>query len=63
MSVVIDGTDGVTAPGLSLDGSPNWRVTVSGTNLIFTYNGVAKLKVDSSGNVVAVGNVTAFGTI
>jgi hypothetical protein len=61
MSVVIDGTAGVDTPVVVIDEA--WTVTVSGTNLIFSYNGVAKVKVDSSGNVVAVGNVTAFGTI
>jgi hypothetical protein len=61
MSVVIDGTAGVDTPVVVIDEA--WTVTVSGTNLIFSYNGVAKVKVDSSGNVVAVGNVTAYGTI
>ena len=61
MSVVIDGTTGVDTPVVVIDEA--WTVTVSGTNLIFSYNGVAKVKVDSSGNVVAVGNVTAYGTI
>jgi hypothetical protein len=61
MSVVIDGTTGVDTPVVVIGEA--WTVTVSGTNLIFSYNGVAKVKVDSSGNVVAVGNVTAYGTI
>lgn len=63
MTVVINGTTGVTAPSVALDGSPNWAVTVNGTNLIFTYNGAAKMKLDNTGHLTVVGDVTAFGTI
>jgi hypothetical protein len=41
----------------------NWTVSQSGTKLYFAYNGVNKGSLDSSGNFVVTGNVTAFGTI
>ena len=45
-------------------GSQSWTVTASGVNLTFAYNGVNVLRVDSSGNLTALGNVnTNSGTI
>jgi hypothetical protein len=44
-------------------GTQNWTVTASGTNLTFAYNGVNKMRLDSSGNITVTGNVTAYGTI
>jgi fructose-specific component phosphotransferase system IIB-like protein len=44
-------------------GTQNWTVTASGTNLTFAYNGVNKMRLDSSGNLTVTGDVTAFGTI
>lgn len=43
--------------------SGSWTITISGTKVYFAYGGVNKMSLDSSGNVVAVGNVTAYGTI
>lgn len=40
-----------------------WNVTPSGTNLTFSYNGTNVARLDSSGNLTVIGNVTAFGTI
>jgi len=45
------------------EGTQNWTVTASGTNLTFAYNGVNKMRIDSSGNLTVTGDVTAFGTI
>ncbi|NHJ86837.1 MAG: hypothetical protein FK734_15350 [Asgard group archaeon] len=44
--------------------SNQWQIGFEGTNLIF-YNssGVKKAKVDQSGNLTAVGDVTAYGTV
>ena len=42
--------------------SGGWAVTPSGTKLYFAYNGVNKGSLDSSGNFIVVGNVTAYGT-
>lgn len=44
-------------------GTQSWTVTSSGTNLTFAYNGVNKMKLDSSGNITVTGNVTAYGTV
>lgn len=40
----------------------NWTVTESGGKLYFKYGGVNKMSLDSSGNIIAIGNVTAYGT-
>jgi hypothetical protein len=44
-------------------GTESWTVTASGTNLTFAYNGTNVLRVDSSGNLTALGDVTTNGTI
>lgn len=48
-----------TSGGVS---SGSWTVTISGTKLYFAYGGVNKGSLDSSGNFVVTGNVTAYGT-
>lgn len=57
----------VTASGTVTGGTvaigSNWTVTVSGTTLIFKYNGTNKMKIDSSGNLTVTGNITAYGTV
>lgn len=50
---------GSTTLGIGSD----WTVIQSGSTLIFKYAGTSKMKVDSSGNLTVVGNITAFGTI
>lgn len=63
----IAGTDYV-APSGSITGNAgglsttNWTVFQSGTKLFFAYNGVNKVSIDENGNIITVGNVTAFGT-
>jgi regulator of RNase E activity RraA len=44
-------------------GTSNWTVIASTTNLTFAYGGVNKMRLDSSGNITVVGNVTAYGTV
>ena len=39
-----------------------WNVTPSGTKLYFNYNGTNVASLDSSGNLIALANVTAYGT-
>lgn len=51
----------LTADELTLN--TNWTVTGSGTNLIFAYNGTNVAKLDSSGNLTVIGDVTAYGTV
>lgn len=41
----------------------NWTVTYTSGNLIFSHDSVAKMKLDSNGNLTVTGNVTAYGTI
>mgnify|MGYP001221871632 CR=1 FL=1 len=44
-------------------GTQSWTVTAAGTNLTFAYNGTNVLRVDSTGNLTALGNVTAYGAV
>ena len=58
----------LTTPTLSsaitiTGGTQSWTVAASGTNLTFAYNGTNVLRVDSSGNLTALGDVTTNGTI
>jgi len=57
-------TGTVTIPGVTVSGgTQNWTATASGTNLTFAYNGVNKMRIDSSGNLTVTGDVNANGTI
>lgn len=40
-----------------------WALVESAGVLYLQYNGVNKFKIDSSGNIVALANVTAYGTV
>ena len=42
--------------------STAWTVTQSRTKLIFAYGGTTVFSIDSSGNIIAKANVTAYGT-
>lgn len=44
-------------------GTTNYTVLESGGFLFFRHAGVNKMRLDSSGNLVCTGNITAFGTI
>ncbi len=39
-----------------------WQIYEQGTKLYFAYNGVNKMSLDTGGNLIAAGDVTAFGT-
>jgi hypothetical protein len=41
----------------------NWTFSQSGTDIVASYNGTRRFKVDASGNAVVSGNVTAYGTV
>jgi hypothetical protein len=41
----------------------NWTITESAGVLYFATSGVNKMKLDASGNLTVVGDVTAYGTI
>jgi hypothetical protein len=40
-----------------------WTITETAGVLFFNVGGVAKAKLDGSGNLTVVGNVTAYGTV
>jgi len=40
-----------------------WNVTPSGTKLYFNYNGTDVASLDSSGNLITLANITAYGTV
>ena len=46
----------------SIANAGGWSVTPSGTKLYFNYNGTNVGSLDSSGNFIVTGNVTAYGT-
>jgi hypothetical protein len=50
------------ALGVGTLSTTNWTVTESAGKLVFSYGGVAKFSIDSSGNTIASSNVTAYGT-
>jgi hypothetical protein len=39
-----------------------WAVTPTGTKLYFSYNGTNVASLDSSGNLITLANITAYGT-
>ena len=41
----------------------NWTITEDSGNLLFSYGGVEKFKMDSTGHLTVTNDVTAFGTI
>lgn len=52
----------VLSAGVKLSAS-GWSLTETGGVLYFAYNGVNKAKLDSSGNLTALANITAYGTV
>ena len=55
-------TAGVATVARNITNSGGWSVTPSGTKLFFNYNGANVASLDSSGNLICLANVTAFGT-
>jgi hypothetical protein len=64
----ITATGGVSPPGsgtitVTLK-TGGWTITQDGSNnMMFAYGGANKMKLDSSGNLTVVGNVTAYGSV
>ena len=52
----------VGAAAGSIANTGGWAVTPSGTKLYFNYNGTNVGSLDSSGNLIVIGNITAYGT-
>jgi hypothetical protein len=53
---------GLAAGAERITNAGGWSVTPTGTKLFFNYNGTNVGSLDSSGNFIVIGNVTAFGT-
>jgi hypothetical protein len=56
-------TGNITVSGNVKLSAAGWSVRETGTKLYFAYNGVNKMSLDTGGNLVVTGDVTAFGTI
>ena len=56
-------TSATSATNASNISNGSWTTSVSGTYIYFAYGGVNKMRLDDSGNLVVVGNVTAYGTL
>jgi hypothetical protein len=41
----------------------DWTITQSGSSIVFSYQGTAKLAFTSAGAITAVDNITAYGTV
>lgn len=52
---------GAISAGRIYNGVSGWGVVPTGTKLYFVYNGANVASLDSSGNFIASGNVTAHG--
>jgi len=55
-------TAGTATSANNITNSGGWNVTPSGTKLYFSYNGTNVGSLDSTGNLIVLGNITAFGT-
>lgn len=49
----------VTLTGATSD----WKFSLSGNDLIISYGGANKAKLDTSGNLTVTGDITAYGTL
>jgi len=54
---------GNAATSNNITNSGGWSVTPSGATLFFNYNGTNVAKLDSSGNLTTLANITAFGSV
>ena len=57
------GTATTATSATKIANSGSWSVEVSGTDLLFKYNGTNKGKLDTSDNFTVIGNVIAGGTV
>lgn len=60
-TAVTNATNATNATRITNSGG--WSVTPSGTTLYFSYNGVNQASLDSSGNLIVTGNITAYGSV
>jgi hypothetical protein len=62
LAVARGGTGNANGSANSIANSGGWSVTPSGTKLFFNYNGANVASLDSSGNLICLANITAYGT-
>ena len=56
-------TANITTANVTTVDLGDWTVTQTGSNLVFSTGGVGKMKLDASGNLTVVGDITGFGSI
>lgn len=62
-TAVTNATNATTATNANaIANSGGWAVTPTGTKLYFSYNGTNVASLDSSGNLITLANITAYGT-
>ena len=62
LPVANGGTGNTSGAATAITNSGGWSVTPSGTKLYFNYNGTNVASLDSSGNLITLANITAYGT-
>ena len=62
-SPTFTGTTTIPTANITTVDFGDWTITESGGVLYFATGGTNKMKLDASGNLTVVGDVTAFGTI
>ena len=58
-TVTVDASGNATVTSVIIG---SWKVVLDGADLRFQYGGVDKMRIDTSGNLIVSGNVTAYGT-
>jgi hypothetical protein len=58
----ISSSSNITGSAGSIANAGGWNVTPTGTKLYFNYNGTNVASLDSSGNLITLGTVSAGGT-
>jgi hypothetical protein len=61
-SIIGNGSQLTAVAAVNITNGGGWSVTPSGSKLYFNFNGVNLGSLDSSGNFIVLGNVSAFGT-
>ena len=64
-SLLIAGTDVYVGDDIIMTaGASDWKFEINASNeLVISYGGTNKMKLDTSGNLTVTGNVTAYGTV
>ena len=60
-----DASGNLTATSVSGTGTlpTNWTASLSGSDMVFSYSGTAKFKLTTSGAVIAIDDITAYGSV